>query len=490
MVRRVVLFISVMILCVFFGTVSEAETPSLSIDGKIVSFDDSTGYPFIDARGRTMMPLRACLDSIGCTVQWDQSNQSVFIRKGLTEVVVPIGKPEITINQETIPIDTAAVLENGRTYLPLRAVFEAYKYNVVWDNNTKTVNATSVYTPSNINGGSTGVFLRKQLNFAGFDGIQADITLPRVKLGQKGDCPYVYFGFDFPDGKGNAEGGFQFIEDEKNPGYNKWTVYLRQGNDWSWGDNILLNQESYHNLKFCADKVSDTQTDLVIELDGKEVIRKTSLATNFDRASVKYVDAIAMSVPFNGTNCPSASLDAGCYNLAVSKTNQEDYKDFGAYDPYREYKNGFWYGAVDCIPDYMHYNDFGPVSLYKTSKTGKSITLSSDEIASGEVSDSFSAGGELRHELTAAELKAFLDFFNSCDIKEGEREWTTVNDHDHLSDSIDLILREKGGNNLYISAYYDGDIPVSDEYGYYYYLHNSELQDYIINTMGQYLNAD
>jgi hypothetical protein len=467
---------------------SEAETLSLNIDGKNVTFDDSTGYPYLDGQGRAMMPLRVCLDSIGCNVQWDEYSQSVIIRKWRTEVVVPIGKFQIQINQETVPIDTAAVLHNGRTYLPLRAVFEAYQYHVGWDNDTKTVNVTSAYTPRNINGGTTGVFVRKQLDFIGFDVIQADIMLPKVRLGQKGDCPYVYFGFDFPNGEGNTEGGFQFIEDEQNPGYNKWTVYLRQGNGWYWGENILLDQESYHNIRFYADKVSDTRTDLVIDLDGKEIIRKASTVNNFELSSVKYVDAIAMSIPFDGTNCPSASLDAGCYNLMVSEYGKDEYSEIENFDVYREYKNGFWYGTIDCIPDYVHYNDFGPVSLYRTSKTGGSITLPSDAILSGEVLNTFSAGGELRHELSAAELREFVRFFNACDIKEGEREWTTVNSHDHLSDSIDLVLRLEPGDNKYISAYYDGDILISDESGDYYYLHNPGLQDYIINTMGKYLN--
>lgn len=486
--KRIVLFVSVMIFCASFGIVSAAETLPLNVDGKIVTFDNSTGYPYINAQDRAMMPLRACLNSIGCTVDWDQYNQSVIIRKGLTEVVVPIGKPQIQINQETVPIDTVAVLKNGRTYLPLRAVFEAYKYNVAWDNNTRTVNATSAYTPKNINGGATGVFLRKQLDFKGFDGIQADVTLPMVKLGQKGDCPYVYFGFDFLDGKGNAEGGFQFIEDEQNPGYNKWTVYLRQGDNWSWGDKLLLNQGSNHNLKFYTDKISDVRTDLVIDIDGKEVIRKISAVNQFDNASVKYVDAIAMSIPFDGINCPSASLESGFYNLSVSKINKDEFLDFNTYSTYREYKNGFWYGTVECIPDYIHYYDFGPISIYRASKTGKNMTLSTDQIVSGKVSNTFSAGGEIHHELSAPQLDEFIEFFNACDIKEGEREWTTVNDHNHLSDSIDLELRLKNGDNLYIAAYNDGDISITDGDENNYYLHNSELQNYIINIMGRYLD--
>jgi Copper amine oxidase N-terminal domain. len=490
-VRKLIFSVLIVLICIPFGTVSAVAAPitsvTFNVDGRNITFDESTGYPFINDQGFAMMPLKASLSSIGCSVAWDEYSRSVITSKGLTEVVIPVGKSEIVVNQKTIPINTAAVIRDGRTFLPLRAVFEAYKYQVSWDAATKTVSAAPVYTPYNINGGTTGVFLRKQLPYTGFDGIQAEVVLPTVKLGQKGDCPYVYFGFDFPGDKGNVEGGFQFIEDEKHPGYNKWTVFMRQGDEWRWGDNILLDQGTLCNLKFYADKVSDTRTDLVLELDGKEVIRKTSAVNNFNEASAKYVDAIAMSVPFDGTNCPTASVAGGCYNLAVSEYNKNDYTDIGKYDLYSEYKNGFWYGTVECPPDYMHYRSSENVSLYRTSKTGGSITLSADEITSGVVSYSYSAGGELSHGLSPAELKEFIVLFNSCDIREGEREWTTVHDHDHLSDSIDLMLQLKNGDVMYISAYYDGDIPITYGSGSYFYLHNSKLLDYMLNTMGKYL---
>lgn len=485
--KKILLFSLAVILCISFGTFLQAASPvTLLIDGENIQFDESTGYPFIDSGNRTMMPLRACLTAIGCTVSWDQEARIAAIRKGVTEVVVPIGELQIYVNGTVVPMDTAAVLKDGRTYLPLRAIFEAYKYKVDWDAGTKTISAVSSFTPYNVNGGTTGIFSRKQFQFAGFDGIQAEITLPRVTLGQKGDCPYVYFGFDFPDDKGNAEGGFQFIEDEKNPGYNKWTVYLRQGSQWSWGDKILLEQGETHNLKFYADKVSDTQTDLVIELDGKEVIRKKSLANDFEKASVKTVAAMAMSVPFDGTNCPSSFTDCRIYNLAVSEKARDGYTDAAHYELYSAYKNGIWYGTSECTPDYLHYNDSEGISIYRVSKTGTHITLSEEEILSGEVCDPM-VGGVLRHELTQDELKAFIDHFNSCGIREGERENNSVNSHNHMSDSIDVSLTMKSGDRMYVAVYYDGDISVTNEHGNDYFLHNFALQNYILNTMGKYL---
>ena len=233
------------------------------------------------------------------------------------------------------------------------------------------VEKPSIATPYTINGGTTGVFSRQQLSFSGFDGVQADVTLPVVTLGEKGDCPYVYFGFDWKNDGGNAEGGFQFIEDADHPNYNKWTVFMRQGNDWRWGENIVLEQGSTHHIKFYSVRVSTKQVDLVIELDGKEIIRKASAVTDFQSASVKAVTAMAMSKPFDGTNCSSRSESSKIDNLRVSTVAAGDsYADFDQFQLYKEWKpeigaNGMWFGTAECIPSYLHSASDGSISIYK-----------------------------------------------------------------------------------------------------------------------------
>ncbi len=349
-------------------------TPALSVDGKAVSFEASAGVPFISDTGRTMMPLRVCLDSIGCDVDWDDRTKTVITRKGDTEVEIPVGKNEIYVDKTAVPIDTAAVIRSDRAYLPLRAVFEAYGYRVNWDGKTGTVIAESgnlpEFTPFNVNGGTTGIFSRKQLPFSGFRGIQADVTLPVVTLAEKGDCPYVYFGFDWKNDTGNAEGGFQFIEDPNHPGYNNWTVFLRQGNEWRWGENITLTQGSTHHLNFFSEQISAEQADLVIELDGREIIRKRSAVADFSNTSVKAVTAMAMSKPFDGTNCLSRSEGSRIADLKVLAPDSEQYSDFENYQLYSEWKpavgaNGMWFGTADCIPSYLHFGADDSVSIYK-----------------------------------------------------------------------------------------------------------------------------
>lgn len=345
------------------------QTPGFQVDGQNVEFNLDTGLPYVSDNGRAMMPLRACLNSIDCQVDWNQEAQMVSLIKGNIKVEVVINQKYIYVNQKKFFTDSAAIVQNGRTYLPLRAVMEALGYTVDWDNKTQTVIANKL-TTSTINGGTTGIFSRKQLNFEGFDGVEGDITLPMVSITEKGDCPYVYLGLDWDNDIGNVEGGFQFIEDSTHPGYNNWTVFMRQGDSWINGKNVLLKQGSTHHLKLYAQNMSKGQLDMVIELDGSEVIRKVSNRADLSDTCAKAVISMAMSKVFDGTNCFSQSKGAKIENLTASKIESDAYIDFDNFQLYHKWSPnlgtaGMWFGTVDCIEDYLHYGMDGSVSIYK-----------------------------------------------------------------------------------------------------------------------------
>lgn len=105
------------------------------IDGVKVEFTDSTGYPYISPEGRTLVPLRAAMEAFGASVRWDASNYAAIVTKNETTVVCKIGENCIYRNGTKIPNDASAVISNGRTYLPIRAVLEALDATVGWDGN-------------------------------------------------------------------------------------------------------------------------------------------------------------------------------------------------------------------------------------------------------------------------------------------------------------------------------------------------------------------
>ena len=117
--------------------------PSVVVDGKAVQFSSDMGVPFVDSNNRTQVPLRAAMEAMGAKVEWDAEVRTAVVTKGYVTVRVPIGAEFVWINSEKKTNDTAAVIVNSRTYLPIRIVAEALGADVVWDGNTKTVKITT-----------------------------------------------------------------------------------------------------------------------------------------------------------------------------------------------------------------------------------------------------------------------------------------------------------------------------------------------------------
>ena len=134
------LFGLVLVTLLFAVTVTAvASEIDVKIDYVPVAFTYDSGYPFI-SEGRTLVPLRITMESFGAKVEWEQDTQTALVRKGNTTVRCTIGESCIYRNNVRVPNDAAAVVVNGRTYLPIRAVLEAFGATVSWDG---SVNVTS-----------------------------------------------------------------------------------------------------------------------------------------------------------------------------------------------------------------------------------------------------------------------------------------------------------------------------------------------------------
>jgi chitinase len=112
----------------------------LIVDGKELTFHDNEnmGKPFIDENNRTLIPVRKPLETIGAEVYFDQENNVVIARKYDILVKIPINKDYIQVNDQIIKMDTNAIIKDGRTYIPLRYVFEGFSYNVQWRESSRT----------------------------------------------------------------------------------------------------------------------------------------------------------------------------------------------------------------------------------------------------------------------------------------------------------------------------------------------------------------
>ncbi len=95
--------------------------------------------------GRTLVPLRAIFEALGAEVLWDGKTQTVTALAGATQIELTIGHSTAHINNQPHAIDVPATIINGRTLVPLRFVSEALGAKVKWDGSTQTI---SIATPN------------------------------------------------------------------------------------------------------------------------------------------------------------------------------------------------------------------------------------------------------------------------------------------------------------------------------------------------------
>lgn len=133
-----------MLIFIFSASAYGAEI-NININSVDVIFTESTGNPYVDENYRTQVPLRVTMEQAGAEVTWDSESYTAIIEKRGTVVKVPIGLKYIDVDGKQIPTDTAAVIIDGKTYLPIRPVLEAVDFNVSWDNELQTVFASNYY---------------------------------------------------------------------------------------------------------------------------------------------------------------------------------------------------------------------------------------------------------------------------------------------------------------------------------------------------------
>jgi hypothetical protein len=92
-----------------------------------------------------MVPIRYVANACGISendITWNESTKTATINGLNTVVTIKMGSNTIQTSNGTITMDTVAVNNNGRIYVPLRFIANALGANVAWDASTKTITLT------------------------------------------------------------------------------------------------------------------------------------------------------------------------------------------------------------------------------------------------------------------------------------------------------------------------------------------------------------
>jgi|GEM_PF-4038340 len=146
-------------LCSIVSSALAADIPTNQIDiyvnGKLIEKYYDNMRPFIDNNSRTQVPLRTLAEAMGFKVIYENKTKTITIPTNGGNVVLQIGSNKVQTPDGTISMDTAAVIINGRTYVPIRFVSEALGWTVGYkqnrDNSGKSASrATHIITVDKI----------------------------------------------------------------------------------------------------------------------------------------------------------------------------------------------------------------------------------------------------------------------------------------------------------------------------------------------------
>lgn len=118
----------------------------INIDGKIHVRVNSDNLKFdsdpIIENGRTMVPMRAIFEYFDMKVEWNAEERSVTAADANNTIKLTVGSTEATVNGKSNTLDAAPLIQNGRTLVPLRFIAEALNAKVDWKDSIRTVEIT------------------------------------------------------------------------------------------------------------------------------------------------------------------------------------------------------------------------------------------------------------------------------------------------------------------------------------------------------------
>ena len=126
------------------STIAYADEINVVVGQKL---DFSQGSEPVIVNDRVMLPLRAVSEALGATVYWFGEDKRIQII--LYDTLLSLGIDNNFMGcykivggsaalDKTIEMDVAATIINDRTYVPVRAISEAFSADITWDNQSRS----------------------------------------------------------------------------------------------------------------------------------------------------------------------------------------------------------------------------------------------------------------------------------------------------------------------------------------------------------------
>lgn len=253
--------------------------------------------PPIIQNDRTLVPMRAIFEAMGCDVEWDGDLQQVDVYKdGYNIMTLWIDEYEMWTENGYITLDVSPQILNDRTLVPVRAISESMGAKVDWDGELKLVDIH--YYPPYSGTTTSDYYYKNQSDIVNFGNILSDNP---YWAGEDEYCCY-YYSYDensdidycieqYLDAMENEGFDVEFIKDEGGSEFYKITGFgyeIRFINDYLLehiqveidivdnSQQIIENDEFYDNIEAVVYQMASESSILKMfgEPDRKEAKRQ------------------------------------------------------------------------------------------------------------------------------------------------------------------------------------------------------------------------
>lgn len=120
--------------------------PNMTVDGANQEIDPGRGTVPIIRNQRTMLPIRAVVESFGAYIVWDETEESVTIYAPDTTMKFWIGSTTAVVDDEEYELEVAPTVINSRTYMPIYFIASNMGLMVGWNEANETVTIEGMIT--------------------------------------------------------------------------------------------------------------------------------------------------------------------------------------------------------------------------------------------------------------------------------------------------------------------------------------------------------
>lgn len=121
----------------YHAKAAESMEVKVQVNDELVHFPDA--QPFLDPGQCAQVPVRFVTEKLGYALQWQKHGDeiNVTLQNDKHTVTLTTGQDVARIDNQSVPLESAAEYQDGRVYVPLRFISEAADVPVQWDADSK-----------------------------------------------------------------------------------------------------------------------------------------------------------------------------------------------------------------------------------------------------------------------------------------------------------------------------------------------------------------